>query len=182
MMKKFILIIFLLCSACLLSSQTIKVVNKKNFKPIENVAVFNLDHTKTILSNTNGEANLKSFNKNDTLIFQHTSYIELIIPFELIYKYNFLIKLTEKSVNLSEIVVSASKWEQNKNEVPNKITTISAKEIAFNNPQTSADLLGNSNEVFIQKSQLGGGSPMIRGFAANSILLVVDGVRMNNWC
>ncbi|MBE9481645.1 MAG: TonB-dependent receptor [Bacteroidetes bacterium] len=180
MMKKFVLIILLLCSAYLLSSQTIKVVNKNNFKPIENVAVFNLDHTKTILSNTNGEANLENFNKNDTLIFQHTSYIELIIPFESIYKYNYLIKLTEKSVNLSEIVVSASKWEQNKNEVPNRITTISAKEIAFNNPQTSADLLGNSNEVFIQKSQLGGGSPMIRGFAANSILLVVDGVRMNN--
>ncbi len=152
MMKKFVLIIFLLCSAYLLSSQTIKVVNKKNFQPIENVAVFNLDHTKTILSNTNGEANLENFNKNDTLIFQHTSYIELIIPFESIYKYNYLIKLTEKSVNLSEIVVSASKWEQNKNEVPNKIITISAKEIAFNNPQTSADLLGNSNEVFIQKS------------------------------
>ncbi|MFC2118231.1 TonB-dependent receptor plug domain-containing protein, partial [Bacteroidota bacterium] len=45
---------------------------------------------------------------------------------------------------------------------------------------TSADLIGASEQVFIQKSQLGGGSPMIRGFAANSILLVVDGVRMNN--
>ena len=34
--------------------------------------------------------------------------------------------------------------------------------------------------VFIQKSQLGGGSPMIRGFSTNRILIVVDGVRMNN--
>ena len=32
----------------------------------------------------------------------------------------------------------------------------------------------------IQKSQLGGGSPIIRGFEANRVLLVVDGVRMNN--
>jgi len=77
-------------------------------------------------------------------------------------------------------VVSASKWEQNKNEVPNKIVSISAKDVVLENSQTAADLLGVSNEVFIQKSQLGGGSPMIRGFAANSILLVVDGVRMNN--
>ncbi|MCK7536351.1 MAG: Plug domain-containing protein [Marinilabiliales bacterium] len=50
----------------------------------------------------------------------------------------------------------------------------------FDNPQTSADLLAKSNEVFVQKSQLGGGSPMIRGFSTNKILLVVDGVRMNN--
>ena len=46
--------------------------------------------------------------------------------------------------------------------------------------QTSADLLQNSGTVFVQKSQLGGGSPVIRGFEASRVLLVVDGVRMNN--
>jgi hemoglobin/transferrin/lactoferrin receptor protein len=83
-------------------------------------------------------------------------------------------------VDLSEIVVSANRWEQNLLEVPSKVTTINASLINFQNPQTAADLLGLSNSVFIQKSQLGGGSPMIRGFATNRILLVVDGVRMNN--
>ncbi|HQX96641.1 MAG TPA: TonB-dependent receptor, partial [Chitinophagaceae bacterium] len=43
-----------------------------------------------------------------------------------------------------------------------------------------ADLLSQTGAVFVQKSQLGGGSPMIRGFATNRVLLVVDGVRMNN--
>ncbi|MEQ8425128.1 MAG: TonB-dependent receptor plug domain-containing protein, partial [Cyclobacteriaceae bacterium] len=57
---------------------------------------------------------------------------------------------------------------------------ISNARIAFQNPQTAADLLGASNQVFVQKSQLGGGSPMIRGFSTNRVLLVVDGVRMNN--
>ncbi|MEO0526875.1 MAG: TonB-dependent receptor, partial [Bacteroidota bacterium] len=52
--------------------------------------------------------------------------------------------------------------------------------IEFTNPQTSADLLQNSGKVFVQKSQLGGGSPLIRGFATNRVLLSVDGVRMNN--
>jgi hemoglobin/transferrin/lactoferrin receptor protein len=79
-----------------------------------------------------------------------------------------------------EVTVSASKWEQKQNEVPNKITKISKKDIILNNPQTSADMLAQSGAVFVQKSQLGGGSPMIRGFATNRVLLVVDGVRMNN--
>jgi len=52
--------------------------------------------------------------------------------------------------------------------------------VAFQNPGTAADLLQQSGEVFMQKSQLGGGSPMLRGFAANRVLIVVDGVRMNN--
>src|SRR5688572_16162673 len=81
---------------------------------------------------------------------------------------------------LEGVVVSVNKWEQKLNEVPNKIVKISKSEILRNNPQTSADLLGQSGTVFIQKSQLGGGSPMIRGFATNRVLLVFDGVRMNN--
>src|SRR5690606_12785909 len=51
--------------------------------------------------------------------------------------------------------------------------------VQFQNPQTAADLLGVSGKVFIQKSQQGGGSPMIRGFATNRLLYMVDGVRMN---
>ena len=34
--------------------------------------------------------------------------------------------------------------------------------------------------IRLQKSQGGGGSPVLRGFEANRVLLVVDGVRMNN--
>ncbi|WP_238531658.1 TonB-dependent receptor plug domain-containing protein [Nitritalea halalkaliphila] len=32
----------------------------------------------------------------------------------------------------------------------------------------------------MQKSQQGGGSPMIRGFSANRLLYTVDGIRMNS--
>lgn len=81
---------------------------------------------------------------------------------------------------LEDVNISVNKWELNQNEVPNKITKIRQEEIFRNNPQTAADLLQQSGTVFIQKSQLGGGSPMIRGFATNRVLLVVDGVRMNN--
>jgi len=81
---------------------------------------------------------------------------------------------------LDAVVVSYNKWEQKLNEIPNKITKINLKETRLRNPQTMADLLGTTGEVFIQKSQQGGGSPMIRGFATNRVLIVVDGVRMNN--
>ncbi|HRG07009.1 MAG TPA: TonB-dependent receptor plug domain-containing protein, partial [Cyclobacteriaceae bacterium] len=81
---------------------------------------------------------------------------------------------------LDEVVVSVNRWEQNQREISTRVTKITPAFIQLQNPQTSADLLGLSNQVFIQKSQLGGGSPMIRGFATNRILLVVDGVRMNN--
>jgi hemoglobin/transferrin/lactoferrin receptor protein len=86
--------------------------------------------------------------------------------------------ITQKT--LGEVILSANKWEQKLNEVPNKIVKITKQDILRNNPQTSADLLAQTGAVFVQKSQLGGGSPMIRGFATNRVLLVVDGIRMNN--
>ena len=43
-----------------------------------------------------------------------------------------------------------------------------------------AEILEKNSGLVIQKSQNGGGSPNIRGFEANRILLVVDGVKLNN--
>ena len=83
------------------------------------------------------------------------------------------------SFKTREIVVSAKRWQQQKSDISFPITTFSIEEMLFDNPQTAADLLGATNKVFIQKSQQGGGSPMIRGFATNRLLYTVDGVRMN---
>ena len=45
---------------------------------------------------------------------------------------------------------------------------------------TAPALLESTGAVTVQKSQGGGGSPVIRGFEASRILLVMDDVRMNN--
>lgn len=57
---------------------------------------------------------------------------------------------------------------------------LNSKEITQLNLKSTSDALAASGKVFVQKSQQGGGSPIIRGFEANKILLVVDNVRMNN--
>ncbi len=81
---------------------------------------------------------------------------------------------------LSEIVVSANKFPEKKRNIAQRIDVISSKFIAKVNAQNTGDLLLNTGNVFVQKSQQGGSSPVIRGFEASRILLVVDGVRMNN--
>ncbi len=80
---------------------------------------------------------------------------------------------------LDEIVVSANRWCQQSQSQPVKVARLSFDEANTFNPQTAADVLALTGEVFIQKSQYGGGSPMIRGFATNRLLYSIDGVRMN---
>ena len=88
--------------------------------------------------------------------------------------------ITADTLQLQEVVVSASKFRELKRRLPYQIEKITANDIAFRNTQTSADVLTQSGQVFVQKSQAGGGSPVLRGFETNRILMVVDGVRMNN--
>ncbi len=85
-----------------------------------------------------------------------------------------------KLINLNEVVFSANKAEEKKSDVPYSIDIIKSKDIELSNSQTSADMLSNTGNIMVQKSQGGGGSPIIRGFEANRVLIVIDGVRMNN--
>lgn len=87
---------------------------------------------------------------------------------------------TTKTQNIEEIKINSNKIKVDKNQTPSQIEIISKEKIEFQNFQTTADMLANSGFLFVQKSQQGGGSPVIRGFEASRILLLVDGVRMNN--
>jgi len=161
-------------------SQTIQIIEKTTGFPVPDVALFNREMNKSVLSDKQGKANITLFNNNDSIYFQHPSYKRLVLIKSEILTNGNIVLLENEVRMLKEFVISVSKWEQNKKEVPNKIQSISQNEISFFNPQTAADMLTISNSVFLQKSQLGGGSPMIRGFSANSVLLVIDGIRMNN--
>lgn len=81
---------------------------------------------------------------------------------------------------IPEIVFEENKEERERFFTPQQMEVISSKSILQSNPSNTADILQKSGAVTVQMSQSGGGSPIIRGFEANRILLVVDGVRLNN--
>ncbi|MEL7833461.1 TonB-dependent receptor [Fodinibius sp. Rm-B-1B1-1] len=181
-MRKFLglLVVILLFISAEVIGQTVKVVSGSSEQPIINVYIYNNGRNKMVATNHDGEASVEKFSVNDTLNFQHPSYQPLSLSLAEVAQKNFLVALKGKSVLMDNVYVSASKRAEDRSKIPQPITQITQEEITLTNPQTSADLLKHSGEVFVQKSQMGGGSPMIRGFAANSVLLAVDGVRMNN--
>lgn len=82
--------------------------------------------------------------------------------------------------SFEEILVSAQRFNQKRNESPRQIEVIKSKRISELQPATLGDALINAGQVFVQKSQMGGSSPVLRGFEASRVLMVIDGVRMNN--
>ncbi|MBD79276.1 MAG: TonB-dependent receptor [Crocinitomicaceae bacterium] len=180
MTVRFILMFAILGMNLCLTGQRIHIYNIDNLKPIPEVFIVDHHFKNSIKADKNGIADLSAFGKDDTLIFQHPSYNRLLTTYKSVIASNKTVYLTESAIDLKSVTVTANKRKQLETEVPNMIVPISVKDIEFSNSQTSADILNNTGEVFVQKSQLGGGSPMIRGFSANRILIVVDGIRMNN--
>ncbi len=156
--------------------QTISIKDESTNKPISDVFIYHENKSDFAYSDERGSADISKF-PSGLIFIQHPSYYEKSLAY---VGSGIEVLMTEKIVTFSEVVISANKWEQEEESVSQKILSVNRKSIEFQSPQTAADMLAGTGQVFVQKSQLGGGSPKIRGFAANSVLLVVDGVRMNN--
>lgn len=105
--------------------------------------------------------------------------ILLLVAIMPVFAFSQTEKDSSKVVALEEVVLSR-KIVKDLGNLPNQVEIIEQKEIEFQNFQTTAEMLSNSGKLFVQKSQQGGGSPVIRGFEASRVLLLVDGIRMNN--
>tara|TARA_B100001109_G_scaffold255434_1_gene258414 strand:- start:6564 stop:8975 length:2412 start_codon:yes stop_codon:yes gene_type:complete len=178
-MKKLFSLWLVLSFGIISYAQTITVYEKETLQAMEFVTIVSERLNKSTITNAEGQADISVFKDFDEIQIRSLGFKTLILSFNDLEERDFKIYMERSNLNIDEVVVSASRWQQNNTEIPSKITSISPKEVAFQNPQTAADLLGISSKVFIQKSQQGGGSPMIRGFATNRLVYTIDGVRMN---
>lgn len=169
---------------CVLSSitgfsQTITITDQQTKDPLYLVNISSADKNVVVTTNVHGKANISAMQWASDIEISYLGYETKRTTFTELEELRFNVQLTPKSISLDHVVVSATRWKQTTSEVPHKIARITSETVALQNPQTAADLLSVSGKVFVQKSQQGGGSPMIRGFATNRLLYTVDGVRMN---
>ena len=83
------------------------------------------------------------------------------------------------SKQLQDVVIYANKFPTLSKNIVQRVVALTDK-VLLQQQANTADILTASGQVFVQKSQAGGGSPVVRGFEASRVLLMVDGVRMNS--
>ena len=171
--------IFLAFFSVALQGQQVKVLDKSDLQPISQVNISNSGKTAMVVTNTDGVADLTTFKADEVLYFTHVAFQSFSVLKSEVPSSGYIF-LTENVIKLDEYVVTGNRSEEKRSDLPNKIEVIQAKDIAFRNPQNAGIMLEQTGQVFVQTSQLGGGSPVLRGFEANKVLLVVDGIRMNN--
>ena len=161
-------------------SQEITVRDSKTSSPLSNVYIYNESKTKSIITNDQGQASLSNFSSDEKVYFQLLGYTLLELQLSEFLNNSFDLYLDSESQNLDEVILSVARSESNANEIAEKVSVIKAEDLYLTAPSSGAEMLELSPGIRIQKSQGGGGSPVIRGFEANRVLIVVDGVRMNN--
>lgn len=177
--RSLIIICFIFAFSLNAFSQIVTIKDQKTKEPLAFATLQSIKPRAFATTNENGQADISAFKGAAEISISCPGYKTMVISYNELEKLSFEVLLEPTPFATYEIVVSATRWRQTSTEVPTKIVTISPLEVALENPQTAADLLGISGKVFIQKSQQAGGSPMIRGFATNRLLYSVDGVRMN---
>lgn len=83
------------------------------------------------------------------------------------------------SKKLQDVIIYANKFPTLSKNIIQRVVSLTDK-VLIQQQANTADILTASGQVFVQKSQAGGGSPVVRGFEASRVLLMVDGVRMNS--
>ena len=173
------LIILLFFFSTLSFGQQITVKDENTNENLPDVVIFNENKSQSIITDLDGTVDLSLFSSDENIFFQLLGYSTLeILKIEILN--GTTIYLQSESQNLEEVILSVARSESNVNQIAEKVSVIKSEDLFLSSPASGAELLELSPGVRVQKSQGGGGSPIIRGFEANRVLIVVDGVRMNN--
>ena len=161
------------------NAQNLKIIHIETQKPLSGAILLQEHPLVSATTNIHGFCKLNDFDLERPIEISLDGFKSQKILLKTDTGITALIFLEPQTLRISEIIVSATRWHESSKNIPVQTSSVSAKEISLGQPQTAADLLDLSGKVFIQKSQQGGGSPMIRGFATNRLIYTVDGVRMN---
>jgi len=163
-------------------TKEIRAISSNGQQPVPFAVIVNKNSGAQVMTDENGAAIIQRNVALDTLLFRSVGFMDMVIyPGQPVPS---TVRMVEDMVSLEQVeVVSQGILSAETSALANavqSITRMPTPVVKLEVPQTSAELLWSTGSVLVQQSQQGGGSPILRGFEANRVLLVVDGVRMNN--
>lgn len=162
----------------LVGQMSVQVIDETN-SPLIGVEVYTKDYSFTAISDAEGRITIEDLVIDKSITFSYLGFADFTTSIFQLKKGSAIVQLRPSDILMEEILL-VGRTEMAKDALPYHVETINQAKIASTNPQTAADALAQHGNLYVQKSQMGGGSPVIRGFEANKVLLVLDGVRMNN--
>ncbi|HLP43640.1 MAG TPA: TonB-dependent receptor, partial [Fibrobacteria bacterium] len=86
----------------------------------------------------------------------------------------------DSALSLPDAVVTATRTSRKAETLPRAVNRVGRAELAERMPRNAAEALKEETGVAVQKTEHGGGNAILRGLGSNQVLLLVDGIRLNN--
>ncbi len=156
-----------------------EIIDQKTNLPISDVHVQWINISLGTISNAQGEFKLKKLEGVNTIRVSAIGYA----THELSVGDNDSMQITlEPSVLMLNqgITITAQRQEDLSSDVSQSVTVVTQELLLQNAPRTTPEALMNQTGVWVQKTNHGGGSPIIRGLVGNQVLVLIDGIRLNN--
>jgi len=87
---------------------------------------------------------------------------------------------SDDDAEVGQTVVLAPRSTQPATATAASVQVITARELAETGERSLPRALAKTTGLFVQETNLGGGAPILRGVIGNQVLIVVDGVRLND--
>jgi TonB-dependent heme/hemoglobin receptor len=169
----------------ILSSEIQGIIYNKNNGPVSDAHIILQHPPRNDVSDQNGRFELGPLDAGTYSIrIEHVSYQTLELK-----KVNVkpgqitvldTIFLSIGMYQSENVIITATRTGQKLADIIPIVTMVNRQKIERRNSQTSAEALREESGIFIQKTNHGGGSAIIRGLSSNQILILVDGIRLNN--
>jgi len=152
-----------------------------NNSPLDGVQILIKPSHQTVISGRDGVFRLNLPAGAYTLTFHRTGYAlmeeKIQIAGEQTQSLRFLLQPTLLKLH-EDVTVTAERDVLATFHSPAAITSVTLRE--FDLPRSTPEALMGSQGVWMQKTNHGGGSPFIRGLTGNQVLVLIDGIRLNN--
>jgi outer membrane receptor protein involved in Fe transport len=178
-MRFYILLIIVLFGKQI-AAQTLEgvVLDYYTKQPIKEVNVISNDNLKGCYTDDHGRFEIE-VNSNTILSISHIGYLKNEIEINTIEN-SIKVYLYPAPIQLNDVQIKITKNNLLNISQSASISTLSEKQIEENVSRSMAEAMIGTEGVWMQKTNHGGGSPFIRGLTGNYVLLLVDGIRMNN--
>jgi outer membrane receptor protein involved in Fe transport len=181
-MKSVFTLLFLLCTRLLWAQSFSGIVKDSETRtPLEGVHIQVVNSSLGTSSDRDGKFTINNFPKGKhTIRISAIGYATVEQPIKE-DEVELIIALESSAMLLNNAVtITALRDEQLSFDVSQSVTALTADELTKKSSRSTPEALMNESGIWVQKTNHGGGSPIIRGLVGNQVLLLVDGIRLNN--
>ncbi|WP_020530395.1 TonB-dependent receptor [Flexithrix dorotheae] len=140
-----ILSLFLSFLACGQNSISGIISDEQTQEPVPFASILNLRTQNGTTSDFQGKFHLDNTNEQDSIKIQMAGYQTQVV----LAQNSHVVQMSQKSITLESVVVSANREQEKRTEAPIAITSIGPKTIAENNPTTIDQIVNQSAGVYM---------------------------------